>query len=167
MFPLLFLPPQNDRKRVFLSLPRTVSLSSQTIGNCSQYSGQVGGEYIGKSADTMWSILLIMILVSARVAQACNLSLQNIGIGLPPGVGSITRPISRKPTWEGGELWTDGSAAKSTVYSSKGPRFTSQHPHSSSQLSVNAVPGDLVPSSGLCKHQVQWGIQTQKQAKHL
>ncbi|EDL21919.1 mCG141809 [Mus musculus] len=28
--------------------------------------------------------------------------------------------------------WRDGSVVKSTVYSSKGPRFNSQHPHGSS-----------------------------------
>ena len=44
----------------------------------------------------------------------------------------------------------------STGYSSKGPGFNSQHPHSL-QLSVTPVPWDLIPSSGLhwyCLHRV-------------
>ena len=39
-----------------------------------------------------------------------------------------------------------GSVVMSTGCSSKGPRFNSQHPHGSSQLSVTPVPGDLTPS---------------------
>ena len=42
--------------------------------------------------------------------------------------------------------WRDGSAVKSTDCSSRGPRFNSQHPHSSSHLSVTAVLRDLIPS---------------------
>ena len=40
----------------------------------------------------------------------------------------------------------DGSAVKSTGYSSREPGFSSQHPHGSSQLSVVPVPGHLIPS---------------------
>ena len=42
--------------------------------------------------------------------------------------------------------WRDGSVVKSTGYSSRGPRFNSQHPLGSSQQSVTPVPGDLTPS---------------------
>jgi hypothetical protein len=35
-----------------------------------------------------------------------------------------------------GRGWQDGSAGKSTDYSSKGPKFKSQQPHGGSQLSV-------------------------------
>ena len=42
--------------------------------------------------------------------------------------------------------WRDGSEVGSTVCPSRGPRFNSQHPHGSSQLSVNPVPGSLTPS---------------------
>ena len=34
----------------------------------------------------------------------------------------------------------------------EGPGFNSQHPHINSQLSMTPVPGDLMPSSGLCRH---------------
>jgi hypothetical protein len=40
----------------------------------------------------------------------------------------------------------DGSEFESTDCSSRGPGFNSQHPQSSSQLSVTPVPGDLIPS---------------------
>ena len=46
--------------------------------------------------------------------------------------------------------WRDSSVVKSTDYSSRGPRFNSQHPHGSSQLSVTPVPGDPTPMG---KHQ--------------
>ncbi|CAO2590642.1 hypothetical protein LEMLEM_LOCUS5939, partial [Lemmus lemmus] len=39
--------------------------------------------------------------------------------------------------------WRDGSVVKSTDCSSRGPGFNSQHPHGSSQLSEDPVPGDL------------------------
>jgi hypothetical protein len=39
-----------------------------------------------------------------------------------------------------------GSEVKSPGCSSKGPRFNSQHPHGSLQISVTPVPGDLTPS---------------------
>ena len=39
--------------------------------------------------------------------------------------------------------WWDGSVVKSSDYSSRGPRFKSQHPHGSSQLSVTPVPENL------------------------
>jgi hypothetical protein len=42
---------------------------------------------------------------------------------------------------------------KSTGYSCRGPRFISQHPHGSTELSVTPVPRDLTPSSGLCVYQ--------------
>jgi hypothetical protein len=42
--------------------------------------------------------------------------------------------------------WRDGSIVKSTGRYSRGPRFCSQHPHGSSQLSVIPVSGDLTPS---------------------
>ena len=38
-------------------------------------------------------------------------------------------------------IWRDGSLVKSTICSCRGPRFNSQHPHGSSQLSVTPVPG--------------------------
>jgi hypothetical protein len=37
--------------------------------------------------------------------------------------------------------WRDGSLVKGTGYSSKGPRFNSQHPQGSSQLSIISCPG--------------------------
>lgn len=44
-------------------------------------------------------------------------------------------------------------AAKSTGCCSRRPRFKSQHPHSSSQPWVPPVPGHLLASSHLCRHQ--------------
>ena len=44
------------------------------------------------------------------------------------------------------EGWRDGSALKSTGCSSRRPGFNTQHPHSSSQLSVTPAPGDPTPS---------------------
>lgn len=38
--------------------------------------------------------------------------------------------------------WRDDSEIKSTVCSSRGPRFDCQHPYSSSQLSATLVPGE-------------------------
>jgi hypothetical protein len=40
----------------------------------------------------------------------------------------------------------DGSAIKSTDCSSRGHRFNSQHPHSSSQLCMTPVPENWTPS---------------------
>jgi hypothetical protein len=40
----------------------------------------------------------------------------------------------------------DSSVVKKTGFSSRGPRFNSQHPHGISQLLITPVPGDLVPS---------------------
>lgn len=48
--------------------------------------------------------------------------------------------------------WQNSSENKSTDYSSRGPRFKSQHPlgdSRSSESSVATVPEDLMPSSGL------------------
>nr|AAD29365.1 putative CAMP protein [Mus musculus]AAI45147.1 Vesicle-associated membrane protein 5 [Mus musculus]AAK38123.1 CAMP protein [Mus musculus] len=42
--------------------------------------------------------------------------------------------------------WRAGPEIKSTGYSSRGSRFSSQHPHGSSQLSLTLVPKDLTPS---------------------
>ena len=42
--------------------------------------------------------------------------------------------------------WRNCSVIKNTGYSSRGPRFNSQYPHGSSQLSVTVVPGDVTPS---------------------
>jgi hypothetical protein len=41
----------------------------------------------------------------------------------------------------------DSLVVKSPSCSSRGPGFNSQHPHSSSQLFVTLVPGDLTPSN--------------------
>ena len=58
------------------------------------------------------------------------------------------RVVSRNP----GSSQT-AQRLRSTGCSSRGPRFNSQHPHGSSQVSVTPVPGDLIPSSGLHGHQ--------------
>ena len=42
--------------------------------------------------------------------------------------------------------WRGGSVVKSIGCSSRGPRFNSQQPHGSSQLSLTLIPGDLTPS---------------------
>lgn len=47
------------------------------------------------------------------------------------------------------EVWGDGSAVKSTCYSSRGPGFGSQNPHKGSQPSITAVPEDRLSSSAL------------------
>lgn len=49
----------------------------------------------------------------------------------------------------GGEKWV----RVVTCCSCRGPRFSLQHLPGSSQLSVSSVPGDLMPSSGLYRHQ--------------
>jgi hypothetical protein len=67
--------------------------------------------------------------------------------------------------WEGGhrEIWGRGdenvqytlhrkTAQKSTGYTSRRPRFDSQHPHGDLP-SGTSVPGNLKPSSGLHRHQ--------------
>ena len=48
--------------------------------------------------------------------------------------------------------WRDGSVVTSTGCSSRGPGFSSQQPHGSSQPPVTPVPRDLMPSSGLCRY---------------
>ena len=47
----------------------------------------------------------------------------------------------------------DGPAVKSTSCPPRGPGFDSKHPHGSSQLSVNPVPGHLMPSPDFFRHQ--------------
>ena len=44
--------------------------------------------------------------------------------------------------------WKDGSMVKSTVCSSRGPGFNSQHPHGGSQQSLTSVWGCLISFSG-------------------
>ena len=39
--------------------------------------------------------------------------------------------------------WRNGLVVKSTSCSSRGPGFSSQHPHGSSQVSLTPVPEDL------------------------
>jgi hypothetical protein len=58
----------------------------------------------------------------------------------------------------------DGSVVKSAGCSSRGPGFSSQHPHEDLQPSVTSAPGDLVPS-GLQTLNVQ-STQTYMQAKY-
>jgi hypothetical protein len=55
------------------------------------------------------------------------------------------------------EDWRDGSAIKSTAWSSKGPRFNSQHPHEGSNSGVQC------PSGFRHTH----GADTNPQAKHI
>jgi hypothetical protein len=47
--------------------------------------------------------------------------------------------------------WRDGSAVKSTDYSSEGPEFKSQQPHGGSQPSVMRSD-PLFPSSGVSEN---------------
>jgi hypothetical protein len=54
--------------------------------------------------------------------------------------------IQLKIKWVGRGGYRDGSVAKSTDCSSKGPWFNPQHPHGSSQLSVTLVPRDPSPA---------------------
>jgi hypothetical protein len=60
---------------------------------------------------------------------------------------------------------------KSTVCSSRGPRFNFQHPYgSNSQAPATPVSGDLKPSSGLCGYQAcKWytDIQACKTPIHI
>lgn len=53
------------------------------------------------------------------------------------------------------KIWRDGLAVKSTRCSSRGPRFDSQCPSSSSQLSVTLLLGDTAASYILFRHQAQ------------
>ena len=48
--------------------------------------------------------------------------------------------------------WGGSLLVKSSCCSYRGPRFSSQHSHDSSQPSVTLVPGDQIPSSGLHGH---------------
>lgn len=45
--------------------------------------------------------------------------------------------------------WRDGSAAKSSGCSTKGPEFDPQHPHGASQLSITLVLVYIIPPSEL------------------
>lgn len=70
----------------------------------------------------------------------------------------------------------DSSVFKSTGFSfrlphsTSQPPFNSQHPHGSSAVSVTPVPGDLMPSSGLHRHQTCTqctNIRAGKTAKYI
>lgn len=62
--------------------------------------------------------------------------------------------------------WRNGSVARSTGHSPRGPGSESQHPHGSLQPPITPVSGDLMPSSGPCGHQAH-SAQAYMQAKHL
>ena len=70
------------------------------------------------------------------------------GWGLGKWVGS--GEVGGLVTWGGSSAgaggWRSGSVVKSTGCFSRVPRFNSQHPHGSSQLSLTPVPGDPTPS---------------------
>ena len=59
----------------------------------------------------------------------------------------------------------DGSVVKSTICFPTRPEFNSQDPHDGSQQSVILVSGDLLLSSGLCRHH-SCSTQTHMQTKH-
>lgn len=61
--------------------------------------------------------------------------------------GERKRNISRRG-------WRADSVSKSTELLCKGPRFSSQHQHGGTQLSVTPVSEDLMPYSTLLWHQV-------------
>ena len=53
--------------------------------------------------------------------------------------------------------WRDGSVVKSTDYSSRGPEFNSQQPHSGSQLSVMGLDEDFcwcLKIVAVCSHEI-------------
>lgn len=59
--------------------------------------------------------------------------------------------------------WRDDWAVKSTGYSFKGPEFNSQYPYVVSQLPITSVPGDLLTSSDLRRHQMyMWDVYIHK-----
>ena len=60
--------------------------------------------------------------------------------------------------------WGDDSGNKCTGCSSRGPRFDSQHPYSSSP--VNSAPEDPTPSSDLLRHGAQHVLHRHMQTKH-
>lgn len=62
-----------------------------------------------------------------------------------PQVSSVFLPcaLSSKKNVESWS-WRESSVAKSTHCFCRGPRFSSEHPHSRS--SVTPIPGDLIPS---------------------
>ena len=53
----------------------------------------------------------------------------------------------------------DGSVAKGTSCSSRGPKFNSQHLHGTSFPPATPVPRDLMPSSGLQQQMCIWCIE--------
>ena len=61
----------------------------------------------------------------------------------------------------------DGSVVTNTGCFFRGPRFDSQHPHSSSQPSVTPVPGCLRSPSGLQKHQIHMWCANKHSGKTL
>jgi hypothetical protein len=64
--------------------------------------------------------------------------------------------------------WGGGSVVKSTGCSSRGTRFSPQHPHGGSYPSIIPIPKDLKTSSGLWEHctYVVLGIHAGKTPKH-
>lgn len=79
--------------------------------------------------------------------------------GMMTELGGEGRPNAKKG-WLGDstlnlhqriQRWREGSVVKITGRASSGSRFNSQHPYCGSQSSITA-PGDLVPSSGLCRN---------------
>lgn len=61
------------------------------------------------------------------------------------------------------EVWGDGSAVKSTCYSSRGPGFGSQNPHKGSQPSITPVPEDRLSSSALLYEANVWCLLHRQQ----
>jgi hypothetical protein len=56
---------------------------------------------------------------------------------------------------------------KRTDCSCRGPRLGSQHPHGSPQLSLTPVPGDMMPSTGLCGHASKTSIHRKQVNKQI
>ena len=82
-----------------------------------------------------------------------------------PGQSELHETLSQKE-----QTWEDGSVVKNIGCSSRGPGFSSQHPHGGSQLSITPVPGichPLVASMGTRHKVVHTDIQTYKTLIHI
>jgi hypothetical protein len=64
------------------------------------------------------------------------------------GGGGVEELIKTNLMGKSTQGWRDGSTAKSTGCSSRGPAFNSHHPHANSSLTVTPVPGLLTSEKG-------------------
>lgn len=98
-----------------------------------------------------WSLRVLLLGQTGKRQGRRNWSLW-------PKASRLTRPAYKHRGRR------DGSAVESTCWSCRGPRFNFQNSCSSVQPTVTQVPGDLMPSSCIGRHQ-GWLMHTKTLAQ--